>query len=151
MMGIFDFFKKKKKSNDFEEEGVDEEQKTYTSKITGDTYSGESLKNLIEFSEIKFPMIKIRAEEIKKSGKATEMTKRLKFYDWEGIKSIMKEDELTKDNKLILMNIETIAFCEYDFGTISTQLGVALIKYAINELDEEELDRRFFIQVSGMV
>ena len=113
-MGIFDFFKGNEKSKKYEDKNF-LNIKTYKA-IDGSIIDGEGLKGLIE--------IAIKAQAIVKTVGATIQSngeKKVKYNngkiieDWEGIKSIVKYLPKNKP-KAFVMNLEALAFCEWDFG-----------------------------------
>lgn len=112
---------------------------TYKSKITGETYSGTTFKHLKDGAGDIFALIKVQSK-ILKENKEGKVIKGKKYYDWEAIKLIMK---MPADNEVIVMNLECIGFCKFEFGSIDKDLLFAISKYIQKTISEKQLDKLF--------
>ena len=112
---------------------------TYKSKITGETYSGTTFKHLKDGAGDIFALIKVQSK-ILKENKEGKVIKGKKYYDWEAIKLIMK---MPAGVEVIVMNLECIGFCKFEFGSIDKDLLFAISKYIQKTISEKQLDKLF--------
>ena len=152
-MGIFDFFKKKKtietqekvQAKGFKRKRIKENMKTYKA-IDGSLFSGEALKNLKETAQLQYLSVKMRGVIIQSNGeKKVKYNNGKILEDWEAIKLLVKDmDKLNP--KIFIMNLEALAFCEYDFGRIPRipiSIPIKLAEFWKGNINEDTLDDFF--------
>lgn len=152
-MGIFDFFKKKKtietqekvQTKGFKRKRIKENMKTYKA-IDGSLFSGEALKNLKETAQLQYLSVKMRGVIIQSNGeKKVKYNNGKILEDWEAIKLLVKDMDKLNPN-LFIMNLEALAFCEYDFGRIPRipiSIPIKLAEFWKGNINEDTLDDFF--------
>lgn len=152
-MGIFDFLKKKKtietqekvQTKGFKRKRIKENMKTYKA-IDGSLLSGEGLKNLKEIAAQWYSAVKMKGVIIQSNGeKKVKYNNGKILEDWEAIKLLVKDMDKLNPN-LFIMNLEALAFCEYDFGRIPRSpisIPIKLAEFWKGNINEDTLDDFF--------
>jgi hypothetical protein len=142
-------------------EGEYKNLKSYISKIDGSVYTGDTLKQFLISTQIIYNSLILSSHRLKssKKGKLIKVFSSVKnkpkeiekiFFDWESIKDYMKNlnSNNNMDNMDYAMQLESICFCQWEFGQLPKDMIISLIKYSRGEVGEDVLDTRFAVSLS---
>ena len=139
-------------------EGEYKNLKSYISKIDGSVFTGDTLKQFLISTQICYNSLIVSSQRLKSSKKGKlikvlsldndETTEQI-FFDWESIKDYMKHlNSNNLDDMDFAMQLESICFCQWEFGQLPKDMIIDLIKYCRGEVSEDVLDSRFALSLS---
>ena len=112
---------------------------------------GDVLNDFLEISFANFLLIKSMSQKMKEKkyngSKHKDAVMKKIYYDWEAVKDYFRLLPMkTQKNKIgFAMNLESISFCEFEFGQLSNGLILSIAKFKTGGFTEKELDQRFHL------